>query len=292
MDNQLAPINYDTIPDISERMSKILKSLPKRRIEISTSMLVSGCAKYVTVSLKNFKWPRIELLHITDIQWGNPQCNKEKLEEYREWVTKKPYRFTILGGDMCDLNTMLSVGKGAMEQDSEPSEQVLSLAEFLAPISHRILGYVGGNHEQRGQKFGHDFGAHLAGLLRVPYSDGIQAIDLYYGDWEPFKIYLWHGRGGARTMGSKAQAMMSVIQNDRANLYISGHTHTALVLPGFHVDRDHKKKHIIIEKYYAVSSTSFQNYYGTYAERAYYPPTFLLMGAATIYPNRTFRISI
>ncbi len=292
MSNQIAPINLDKVPEISDRAVAIATSLPGRDINLETSMVVSGQSKFVSVELPKNKWDRVELLHFTDLQYGNSQCNEKKIIEYRNWVLAEPNRLALFGGDMCDYNTMLSVGKGAMEQRFDPDEQVLSLAEILAPISHRVIGYVGGNHENRGQKIGHDFGAHLASLLRIPYSAGIQHIDLYFGKWKPFKIYLWHGRGGARTMGAKAQIMGTVVSHDRANLYISGHTHSALVIPGSHIERDHKAKQVRMEKYYCVSSTSFMNYYGTYAESAYYAPNFLLMGAAIVYPNRTFRISI
>ena len=270
---------------------KLRKTLQPRKFALRTTMQIGRQVKYVRVTIPA-KFDRLELLHFTDLQWGSPQCLTERVREYRDWVLKAPNRFVLFGGDMMDLATMLSVGRGAIDQRIDPDEQVYSLAEFLAPMAHRVLGYCGGNHEYRGHKIGHDFGLALATALSIPYSSGVQHIDINFGKWTPFKAYLWHGRGAARTKGAKAQMMWSVVQNDRANLYINGHIHDSLVLPGTHVDRDFKTGRITQEKFYCVSSTSFQSYYGGYAESAFFPPSYLLMGCTLLYKNGHFRISI
>ena len=101
------------------------------------------------------KFPQVEIIHLTDLQIGSKKFLKAKFLNYRQWILAEPYRFAVLGGDVVDAATLLSIGS-PYDNEGEPIEQVDVATELLQPLADagRILGYVGGNHERRTIKTG------------------------------------------------------------------------------------------------------------------------------------------
>ena len=98
--------------------------------------------KVVTWTVDPKKFPTLDVMHITDVQFGNICCNEARMIEYRDWILAEPNRFMVWGGDMIDAGTKLSVGS-PFEQICEPQGQVYRFCELWAPARHRVLGYVG-----------------------------------------------------------------------------------------------------------------------------------------------------
>lgn len=249
-------------------LKALQKRLPEYDVQPSVGMQFAEQNKYVTWKFDPEQHKTLELLHITDTQFGHIECKVDKIIEYRDWVLARPNRFVFFGGDMVDAATIMSPGQ-PWENICGPQSQVYKFVELVAPMRHRILGYVGGNHERRGLKTFGDLGILIAMLLRVPYSGGRQLIDIHYGDWRPFKVDLWHGRGTSQTKGAKVM-MLFKYMNDHpgAHLYLVGHLHDCFVIPCVREIRIHHKNTIKMEKYYGGMSSSFLNYFGTYAEVA------------------------
>ena len=111
-------------------------------IQFSSGMHINEQTKYLSYNLRPLK-DEIELLHMTDMQFGHVACNVKKVIEYRDWVLSQPNRFVLFGGDCIDSGTKLSVGS-PWEQLMEPQGQVYRFCELFAPMRHRILGYAGG----------------------------------------------------------------------------------------------------------------------------------------------------
>jgi hypothetical protein len=250
---------------------------------METSLKYGEEVKYVTVRFDPKLYPdQIEILHITDVQFGHLACNVEKFIEYRDWILAKPNRFVFFGGDMVDAATCLSVAS-PFENTEEPQGQVYRFVELAMPMRHRILGFVGGNHERRGVKTFGDLGKLIAMLLKVPYSSGKQFVDIYYGDHKPFKNGLWHGGTGSKTKGAKAQMLHRWMTQGNCDCYWVGHLHDVLMLGD--VRTSSNRGNIWLETYHGVMSSSFLEHFGTYAEVAGLPAGDTQMWRLILYPS-------
>lgn len=231
---------------------------------ITQSMVVNGQARYLTWDFSEVKIKTLEILQITDIQFGHKQCNVEKLHEYLAWVLEEKNRYIALGGDLIDAGHAQSKGS-PFEQIGDPQEELWSLVKILAPVRHRILGYVGGNHERRTLPTFGDSGKAIASILSIPYSPGKQHIDINFGDADPFRVTMWHGGGGGQTKGSVANSVYRLMSQYDSQLYLIGHLHQAMIIPEWREVRDGKGGMQMIKTIGAMG-TSFLKHYGTYAE--------------------------
>jgi hypothetical protein len=242
-----------------------LLDAPPYDIKLSTGMQYGSQWKYVTWDFPR-KFDTVELLHITDTQFGHVEAQVDRMKEYRDWVLREPNRYVLFGGDMIDAANVFSPGM-PWENICDSSGQIFQFCELFAPMRHRILGYVGGNHERRGLKTFGDLGLLIAAILQVPYSSGRQLLDLYFGSHKPFQVDLWHGRGASRTDGAKVMMVMNYVKDHPgSDLYLTGHLHDCFVFQKAREHRIHDRQNVKIKKYYAGMSSSFLNTWGTYAE--------------------------
>jgi hypothetical protein len=274
------------VPSTASYLDKI--KLPQDVVSIRGSMQYGEEFKYVTVNIDPKKFRTLEILHITDVQFGHLCCNVQRYDEYLKWVLASPNRFVLLGGDMIDAATALSIAS-PYENTVEPQSQILRFVELTALIRHRILGFVGGNHERRGVKTFGDLGRMIATLLRIPYSSGKQFIDINYGDHKPFKISLWHGGTGSRTKGAKMQMLHRFMSQGEAQLYLVGHLHDAMMTFDYRERRN--KGQINLEKFAGVMSSSFLDHFGTYAEVAGMAPSGTIMWRTVLEPNGKWELT-
>ena len=248
---------------------------------LTSGMVLGEQAKYLRWDLNTVTTDYIDLMQITDVQFGHVCCKYERVEEYRDWILAEPNRFMLWTGDMVDAWAMWSPGR-AFDQLGDPQSQILKFVETWAPARHRILGYVGGNHERRAIPGFGDLGVLLATLLKIPYSNGRQAIDLYYGKHKPFRISLWHGVGGARTKGTVAQILHRFMNHGDSQLYLMGHVHQPLVMPLWKEVRDPKTQRIKAVKAIGAVGSSFMDLWGSYGEVAGHGASDVLMACTQI----------
>jgi hypothetical protein len=232
---------------------------------------------------KRFPKPpsQVELTHLTDLQYGSKGFLHDRFLEYREWILASPNRFVVLGGDLIDAATVLSVGS-PHDNTGEPIDQVDGVCELLEPLAARgrILGYVGGNHERRTVKTFGDCGRTIARNLQVPYSRGVQLIDIRFGKHQPFKLSLWHGMGSARTKGAKAQMIHRFMQQADSHVYLVGHLHDVVLLFDW---RQHRVGgRIKLQKIAGIMSSSFLGYWNSYAEVGAMSPSDTMMARILI----------
>jgi hypothetical protein len=196
----------DLIEQTTDYMDKLAGRMKPNDYRATSGMIYGEQQKYVSWDIPTTKFSEIELLQITDVQFGHIACKYDRVIEYRDYVLAKPNRFMLWTGDNVDAWAMWSPGR-AFDQIADPQSQVFKFCEVWAPARHRILGYVGGNHERRAIPGFGDLGTLIATLLKIPYSNGRQFIDIYFGKHDPFRVALWHGVGGARTKGTVAQIL-------------------------------------------------------------------------------------
>jgi hypothetical protein len=275
-----------TLPNWNE-IDEARRSLASPRLAVNMS--VRDEVKFVEYNFDDRKrFPRplkqVELIHLTDLQYGHEAFQEKRFLAYRDWMLDSPNRFAILGGDMIDAATIFSKGS-PYENIAAPIDQASGLVALLKPLADkgRILGYVGGNHERRTIATYGDIGRDIAGRLQVPYSRGVQLIDIYYGEHKPFKVSVWHGTGGARTKGGRAQMLHRFMGMADSQLYWVGHVHDCLVLWDWRQQR--KGKTIKLQKIAGCISSSFLDYWGTYAETAGLAPSDTMMARAVLEPT-------
>lgn len=273
-------------------LRELRASLSPYPVAVHLGMRYGPQAKYISWNFDPNAYKTVELLHITDTQFGHVECQVDRIIEYRDWVLSKPNRFVLFGGDMVDAWTILSPGT-AFENIAEPQSQVYKFVEMMAPLRGRILGYVGGNHERRGVKTFGDLGVLIAMLMQVPYSNGRQLIDIHFGSHKPFQIDLWHGRGAGRTDGSKVQMLSTYVKDHPgSDLYLAGHLHDCFVFQKYREIRHHNRAQVKIKKYHFGMSSSFLNTWGTYAEVSGMSITDVAMLRCVLEPDGKSEITI
>lgn len=270
-------------------MDRLHQAAPKDVLDMKLSMQFGEENKYVSVTFNPKKFPQgIEIMHITDVQFGHKACNVKKFEEYCDWVLKADNRFVVFGGDMVDAATVLSVAS-PYENTEEPQGQVYRFCEIANRIRHRVLGYVGGNHERRSAKAFGDLGKLIAMLLRIPYSSGKQFVDIHYGQHKPFKISLWHGGSGSVTKGAKAQMLHRFMHQGNGQLYLVGHLHDFLMLGDVRESRQDGQ--LVVEEFAGVMSSSFLEHWGTYAEVMGMPAGTIKMWRCILEPSGKWNLT-
>jgi hypothetical protein len=123
---------------------------PLEPVAVRRSMVLDGQTKRVHKSFSPAEFKTVELIMVTDLQFGHRQFMEERFAEFQKWVLAEPNRFIFLGGDLVDAATIHSKGS-PYENTMPPLLQSLGVIDLLAPLQPRVLGYVGGNHERRGR---------------------------------------------------------------------------------------------------------------------------------------------
>jgi len=233
----------------------------------------------------------VELVHLTDLQIGSKGFQRTRFNEYLAWLLDKPTRFVLLGGDIVDAATILSVAS-PYDNTQEPIDQVDQATELLKPLQKagRLLGYVGGNHERRTIKTFGDCGRLIARNLEVPYSRGVQLIDIHFGKHNPFRVSLWHGGGSARTKGAKAQMLHRFMHQADSHVYMVGHLHDVVLLFDWRQQRTGRR--IKLQKIAGIMSSSFQSYWNSYAEVAAMSPSDTMMARVILEPSGKWEVTL
>jgi len=270
------PIGTQAIQQMADPIEGLIAKLkfPENAFLSTTKMLVHGETKYLSWDFSEAPFNTLDIIQITDMQWGHICCKRERVIEYRDWVLAKPNRYMVWTGDNVDSATMQSKGT-TWENTGTPQHQIFEFLKVWAPARHRILGYVGGNHERRALTTYGDLGITIAALLRVPYSRGKQLIDVHFGDHKPFQISQWHGVGGARTKGTVAQVLTRFALDGDSQLYLMGHLHQPMVIPFW---KERRGLHgVRAVKAIAALGSSFMDTWGSYGEVAGYSAGDVLM---------------
>lgn len=267
---------------IQDRLKRFRSLFEECPLNLISGMHHGDQTKYLRYNLTHLAEP-IDLIQITDMQFGHVLCKEDKVIAFRDWVLAKPNRYMLWTGDNVDAGTKLSVGS-PWEQKMEPQGQIYSFCEIWAPARHRILAYVGGNHERRGVPTFGDLGSLIAYLLEIPYSGGRQFIDFQFGR-KTIGVDLWHGTGAARTAGAQMMMLDRFMQTGDADVYLCGHIHTAMVRFFWRMRRKPWENTIRLHRVGGAISTSFLEYFNTYAEVAGMAPSGLLMARIVIKPS-------
>lgn len=299
MANEKLPTSGPAIQQISGPVEDLVAKLRlhANAFPAVTRQLTFGETKWIEWDFSEAKFNSLEIIQITDVQWGHICCKRERVREYRDWVLSKPNRYMVWTGDNIDSAHMQSKGT-TYENTGSPQQQLFEFCQEWAPARHRILGYVGGNHERRVLTTFGDLGITIAALLRIPYSRGKQLIDIKFGEHRdrgrkglhPFRISQWHGVGGARTKGTVAQVLSRFASDGDSQLYLMGHLHQAMIIPMFKERRG--ENGIRAVKCIAAMGSSFLDLWGSYGEVNGYGPGDVIMPRCVLDTNGSWEVTL
>ena len=217
-------------------------------------------------------WATVQIAPLYDVHLGHKHHDEALFKKHVQWIARTPNVLTFDGGDLFDNSSKLSVGGGVYEQSETPNEQVYSGMEAIAPIQHKMLFKLPGNHEQRSGQMGLDVAQWVSTGLALPYfSDYCVCVIEWRG--LRFRILAHHGSGAATTAGAQRMAARKDLTWAKPiDLYWTGHLHNPLVDVLYQTDADQKTGLLYERNAFVLISPSYLGFFGTYAAMKRYHP--------------------
>lgn len=185
------------------------------------------------------------LVPIGDIHLGNAGCDEERLGELIKWIEKTENVMWLGMGDLADCIVSSDAKRFDIETIADwlyKSERIqdIAVAQFeklekmFAPIAHKCLGLLYGNHEKEILKRHHiDLIRNLCQSLNVENLGYEAMIRLSFeqklkkgkGHSMSHTIHAEHGYGGGRRPGAKINKIDMRDLGYDADIYLMGHVH-------------------------------------------------------------------
>lgn len=233
-------------------------------------------------------YPSVELMHIADTHIGDKNMDIEAIYDVRKWVLeKKGRRFITIGGDI--LNAALKNSISDVYDEMYTVDQAIDrFCEIFEPISKYIICVTDGNHDRRITKaIGLDPVKIICARLNVRYYAGEAFFRIDVGHDKKgskdkrrpirYYVYMNHGYGGGRMVGSTINTAAKAREVVVADLYLSSHTHKPSITPYAiyefgKIDTAHGSKQGINKReQYVVISKGFLKRGGYAIEKVYAP---------------------
>lgn len=217
------------------------------------------------------------IVPISDLHIGDPLFNEEKFKSFVNWILNEPNAYVVLIGDLLDCATKDSVGD-VYSATMTVQEAKKYAVKLLEPVKDRILAVVAGNHERRIWKStGSDVTEDISLILGVPYDPHGILLNVKVGKYRNngrlnYTIYVTHGTGASRTIGSKANVLKRASDIVLADIYIIGHIHFTMTFPDYYFVPDVRHRRVEKVKRLYVSVGGFLEW-GGYSEDAMLAPT-------------------
>lgn len=273
--------NGEKVVKIMEEFKTKLVLPPKRY----KATIAPNGQPYLWIKLNDNK-DRLKIIPVGDTHVGHEQFNREAFLELVEYIRANDDVYCFFGGDMVELASKYSVGSGMYEQD-KPINQINDFIEMVAPISDKVLWYIGGNHdsERSMREIGIDAAQFIADKLQVPYFNEPVHVDIY---WKKncFMIFDQHGSSGSVTIGGKINKAMDPLKwQEFTHFVVMHHVHDKINKAVERVIRNRENFSLDMKKQYVVVCGSFLSYFGTYGARKGYAPTSNGLTSLKIYKN-------
>ena len=170
-----------------------------------------------------------EVMFISDIHFGSPQCDIPRFLANRDYCLNNGI-YVMLGGDLLETGTRYSVGAGVYEQTCNVQSQHEQMVEWIQPLAEAglILGAHIGNHCERVLKeSGVNITKAMCRELKFPYL-GDACWSQFRVGMQTYNIYSMHGRSNARFDGTALLAVERISTSFNADLLAHGHMHKAI----------------------------------------------------------------
>lgn len=146
----------------------------------------------------------IKVYAIGDVHIGAAECDIEGFTSFIKQIEREPDSYIVLVGDIINNGVRsASCPTNIYEETMPPSAQIDKAIELLRPVAHKILGFVGGNHELRTTKAVDIDPAHtIAALLGIPhlYRKNMAFVRIVLGEHgtrDHYALLLVHGKSEA-----------------------------------------------------------------------------------------------
>jgi len=211
-------------------------------------------------------------LPLYDVHYGHRGHKYDEFLQHIDFIKNTPNVSTFIGGDI--MENAMEDGRGMCYDTIKPPDvQVDDLLELLAPISHKILFTLPGNHENRTRKgSGQNINKLIARELKIESFDGSVRFMVSAGahSWE---FMARHGlRCPSTPTGIQRAAMTKVGNPGFIHFNISGHVHCPNIYREPFTIMNSQKKCEEQWICYNIIAGSFMDWLDTYAYRMDYSP--------------------
>ncbi len=244
---------------------------------------------------------KIILAPISDAHYGSGSCLYDEFEKYLKWIEETPNVFGFMVGDIIENTHADFPPGGVFEQKFPPQVQLEHMWERLAPMAHKILFGLPGNHEWRTWKKAHLDPMYLmCKFLGIPYFDEPAYIDMLWNGYV-FTMFCQHGSGNSGTKGGKLNRASKPLEyQDHVMFNVMGHVHDPMVDENprmcrervFDDDGKLDEFRIVHRKQYTVICPAWLEFYGSYGPRHGYSPLNSGVTCCEIYPNGNHNITM
>ena len=225
----------------------------------------------------------VYVIPLSDLHIGS-DFDDTKYLGYRQWILDRPNAYCVINGDILEMATKNSIGD--VYDTLRPKEQKELAIKYLKPLAEagKILAYLDGNHEHRTAKDTDEYiGEYICNMLGIPSvydPDGIMMFLTVGYDHSKgaksricYTLFMLHGHGGGRRVGSKANALEDMQKTIHCDLFLASHTHQKLVFSKRVIVPDTRTKTLRYRKQMYVSAGSFLEYSGYAVRKGYNPAT-------------------
>jgi len=207
----------------------------------------------------------IRLYNLGDIHRGNTNCSEKFWLQTIKAIEDDSSSYWISTGDLLEVATRHSISD--VHSAMSTQEELDLICSELSPIKHKCLGFVSSNHHHRIDKnTGVSLDKMLAAEAGFKYLGDTGLINITIGSGS-YYVVLHHGTGG----GSEGNAVNRALKNAGnymgADVYMSGHTHKANVVPFNQQIIDRKRGIIRNVLSYSIVTGHCLDWKGSYAER-------------------------
>jgi hypothetical protein len=269
--------------EFQSEIVKIQNSFKKR--EVKLRRLEGSAFPQLIVTVPD-SWETIQLAPLYDVHIGGGDMDMELFQEHMDWIKKTKNVLTWNGGDLVENANKFSPGGSVTAQKIQPQEQLYEAARILAPIQHKMLFAIPGNHEDRTfAAAGIDSAKFLAEHLQLPYfSDYCFCTIKWKGN--NFRLMAHHGSGGGATPGAQRNsARKDLPWAGKMDLVWTGHLHQPMTDLVFQAEYDQKTGEMVERNTLVIISPSYVKYFGGYAAKKRLAPGVRGLGVVILNAN-------
>lgn len=223
----------------------------------------------------------ITIYPIADVHLGARECMEQEFIKFIDSIKDKPNVYLVLGGDLINNATRSSV-TNIFEEIMRPADQKKEMSKILAPVAHKILAAVSGNHERRSGKDADDDPTYdiLCKIDREDvYRENMAFVKFQFGDPAKngennptYTIVVTHGAGGgALTSGAVLKGERFGYAIDGMDALIMGHTHKPFTTQPGKIVIDKYNNKVSVKPFKVINMTSWLEYGGYAAQKMLLP---------------------
>lgn len=214
----------------------------------------------------------ITIIPIADVHLGARECMEQEFIKFIDGIKDKPNVYLVLGGDLINNATRSSVSS-IFEETMRPADQKKEMAKILAPVAHKILAAVSGNHERRSGKDADDDPTYdvLCKIDREDvYRESIAFVKFQFGNPSnngesnpTYVLVVTHGAGGGMlTSGAVLRGERFGYAIDGMDALIMGHTHKPFTTQPGKILIDPRNNKVSVKPFKVINMTSWLEYSG------------------------------